>query len=442
MRFSCRTFTLITIASAAIALSTPRLVTAAAFGQQEVDQSRIIAIAAPRSGGSAHQLLILEQISDTRPCWSESGSNPVIVDPLLVNFDFTGICGRSTDSNGYSLRVNGEDLGLQYSLRVEQKNNDLVLVAAPSNPSDRNTPAVEIGRAYGITPGFARLILNPGWRFTKRVLGDRVLGHIYLTYEGTFPPGSVATTPPTPPTSYAFGDIASDIYAKEIQQAVQIGFISGFEDNTFRPQQSLTREQLVSMVLEALKRKPGVAITLPTTASGNPYIDVEAGRWSAAKIQFAKTNNIVSGYEDGSFRPTQPVTRAEMMAVLRRAAEYSRAQQGLSPDLQPTQQPIVFSDTAGHWANALITQMSAYCGVASPLNEQGTAFAPNSPVLRNYAAAATLRMFNCGTSTSTPPAAPPSTSAPSPAAPSTPTPSSTPAPIIPTPIVPAPPSSP
>lgn len=392
MKFPFQISTPIATASAALALlCMAPAVSAATFGQQEVEQERFIAIAAPRAGGSAHQLVILEQLSDERPCWDEFGSSPVIVDPLLVTFDFTGICGRSTDSNGYSIRVNGEDLGLQYSLRVLQQNNDLVLVAV----NDRSDTQVEVGRAYGTTTDFARLILNPGWRFTKRTLGDRVLGHIYLTYEGAFPPGSIAT-PPTPPPTYAFRDIARDTYADEIQQAVQVGFISGFEDSTFRPQEGLTREQLVSMVLEALSRQPGVTLNLPTAASGNPYSDVDASRWSAAKIQFAKNNNIVSGYEDGTFRPTQPVTRAEMMAVLRRAAEYSRAQQGLGAALPSTQAPIEFSDTTGHWAAALISQMSAYCGVASPVNEQGNVFAPNSPTLRNYAAAATLRMFNCG----------------------------------------------
>jgi hypothetical protein len=39
--------------------------------------------------------------------------------------------------------------------------------------------------------------------------------------------------------------------------------------------------------------------------------------------------------------------------------------------------------------------MSAYCGVASPLNETGNAFNPNQAARRNYAAAATLRMLNC-----------------------------------------------
>jgi hypothetical protein len=394
MRFPLRKRTAIAVATAMLAiLLTSHPVPASSFGQQEVDQSRFIAIAAPVSGGAGHQLLILEQLSDARSCWREFGSQPVIVDPVLTTFDFTGICGRSTDSNGYSVRVNGQDLGLEYNLRVLRRDNDLRLYAVTGT---RGQTEIEIGRAFGTTSNFARIYLNPGWRFTKRTLDDRTLGHVYLTYEGQFPPAPIANlTPPPPPTSFAFPDIANDTYANEIQQAVQIGFISGFQDNTFRPRETLTREQLVSMVLEALARVPGLNVTFPTAASGSPYRDVDASRWSAAKIQFARTNNIVSGYEDGTFRPTQPVTRAEMMAVLRRAAEFAKSRQGVSTALQPTQQPFTFSDTSGHWAESLISQMSAYCGVATPLNEAGTAFAPNSGTQRNYAAAATLRMLEC-----------------------------------------------
>lgn len=361
------------------------------FGQQELDQDRFIAVAAPVGSSGEHQLLILEQVTDERPCWSQSGSNPVIVDPLMLSFNFTGICSRSTDANGYSLRINGQDLALSYSFQIVDRPNDIVLVATLNDPTNRDAPDIEIGRTYGRTDGFAQIILDPGWRFTKRTLDNRVLGHVYLTYEGTLP--ETVVLPPA--TNYTVGDIAFDIYGKEIQQAIDTGFISGFEDNTFRPEETLTREQLVSMVLEALTRTPGLNLTLPATASGNPYSDVTASRWSAAKIQFARDNNIVSGYQDGTFRPTQPVTRAEMMAVLRRAAEYSLSQRGLSAELSPSQQPIAFSDISGSWAESLITQMSSYCGVATPLDERGNTFAPERPALRNYAAAATLRMFNC-----------------------------------------------
>ncbi|NEQ17128.1 MAG: S-layer homology domain-containing protein [Moorea sp. SIO3E2] len=189
--------------------------------------------------------------------------------------------------------------------------------------------------------------------------------------------------------------MANDVYGSEIEKAVAMGFIAGFQDNTFRPQGFLTREQLVSMVIEGLGKLPGATITVPTQASGRPYRDVEAGRWSAAKIQWARDNNIVSGYPDGTFRPNKSVTRAELMAVQKKAAEFAKSLQGQPGVLVSTESVTQFSDTEGHWAVALISEMSAYCQVASPLNERGNAFLPDSQARRNYAAAATLRMLNC-----------------------------------------------
>ncbi|MEB3359309.1 MAG: DUF3747 domain-containing protein [Synechococcales bacterium] len=375
-------------AAGAVAAVSPAI--AALFDQKEVDQNKFVAVAAPY-GQSAHQLLILEQISSERPCWRESGSAPVQVDPLLTQFDFTGICGRSTDSNGYSIRVDGEDLGLSYSLRVVRRNEDLVLIGSPLRAGN---PELEVARANGVTNGFAKLQLNPGWNFAKRLYNGQTLGHVYLTYNSAIPGVEQPGNPL--PADYAFPDIANDIYAAEIQDAVEVGFVAGFsEDNTFRPQQTLTREQLVSMVLEALDEIPDVELPLPAQASSNPYPDVNASRWSAAKIQFARDNNIISGYEDGTFRPSQVVTRAELMAVLRRAAEYGKSLQGEDATLWPSQDAFDFADTSAHWAAPVIDQMSSYCGVASPLNEAGRNFYPNSESQRNYAAAATLRMLNC-----------------------------------------------
>jgi len=371
----------------------------ATFGQADVNQDSFVAIAAPR-GESDHQLLVVEQISSNQACWSESGAAPTLVDPLLVNFDFTGICGRSTDSNGYSIRVDGQDLGLRYSLRAVERDEDLVLIGAPD---DRSADELIIGRANGTTDGFARLDLDPGWEFAKRTYNDRVLGHVYLAYDSALPiPDVNEPAVGDPPITdgdaiaYSFPDIANDVYAKDIQAAVDLGFVAGFyEDNTFRPQESLTREQIVSMVLGALEKMPGVELNVPTSVGANPYPDVVSSRWSAAKIQFAKDNNIVSGYQDGSFRPGQAVTRAELMAILRRAAEYGKGLQAQDQTLWPKQDSFEFVDTETHWASPVIDQMSSYCGVASPLNEAGRSFYPDSAAKRNYAATATLRMLNC-----------------------------------------------
>ncbi|MGJ3249883.1 MAG: DUF3747 domain-containing protein [Elainellaceae cyanobacterium] len=406
-RIRTKTLMIMAIASLGSLVSAPSL--AVNFGQQDVNQSRFVAIASP-VGASSHQLLILEQISDTRPCWREIGDNPTLIEPLLLNFDFTGICGRSTDSNGYSIRIAGDDLGLDYSLRIVNRDGNLVLLGAPFN---RQGQSFEIGRADGVASDYVKITLNPEWRFTKRTYNGRTLGHVYLTRATPLPspePEQPAPPDPEPPESAPpeseppepsqeaaqFRDIAGDVYAQDIRAAVELGFIAGFpEDNTFRPLASLTREQLVSMVLEALRTLPDAELTIPTQANQNPYPDVSASRWSAAKIQFARSANIVSGYPDGSFRPTQAVTRAELIAILRRAAEYGKSLQSQSNTLEATQDPAQFADISNHWAASLITDMSAYCGVASPYNEQGSNFLPNQSAQRNYAAAATLRLVRC-----------------------------------------------
>jgi hypothetical protein len=196
----------------------------AQFEQQEIDQSRFIVLAAP-GGDIGYKLLILEQIKDSRPCWSETGSNPSTVDPLLLSFDFTGICNRIVDSNGFSVRTAGQDQALQYSLRLEPAGNDLVLIAASNTQRD---VGVEIGRTNGLPAGFSRIVLNPGWRLTRRAFNGRAVGHIYLTYDQ--PMETVATIrrgssrrpapsliPIAPPTSTSAPDREIDPMAPTIQ---------------------------------------------------------------------------------------------------------------------------------------------------------------------------------------------------------------------------------
>lgn len=149
------------------------------FGQQEVDQSKFIAIAVPFAEGKQYNLIILEQISSTQACWQENADQPGVIEPLLLQFDFTGICGRNTDSNGYSIRQAKQDFALDYRLAVVKQNGNLVLMGYPSrNP---HAPQLKIGQTQGIPDGFLKIKLEPGWRFTKRTYNGKTLGHIYFT---------------------------------------------------------------------------------------------------------------------------------------------------------------------------------------------------------------------------------------------------------------------
>ena len=137
--------TLVTTAAVVLAgLTAAPLARAQQFDQQPIDPSLAIAIASPVRDGAFYNLMILQQIPNQRQCWQEQGpgdgpgDGPVVVDPLLLDFDFTGACDRSTDGNGYSVRINGQDLGVQYRLEISPRQNDLVLFARPTR--DRSAP--------------------------------------------------------------------------------------------------------------------------------------------------------------------------------------------------------------------------------------------------------------------------------------------------------------
>lgn len=152
-------------------------VKASQFTETLIDQTQVIAIARPY-GEQKYDLLVIEQVPKKKQCWAENGMNPVVVDPLSLNFDFTGHCRRATDSNGYSVRIDGTDYGLEYLMRIVPRGNELVLVATSRTGK---APELVIGSTQGLTPGFMKIILKPGWQFTKRTFNNKPLGHFYFS---------------------------------------------------------------------------------------------------------------------------------------------------------------------------------------------------------------------------------------------------------------------
>ncbi|MGA1626703.1 MAG: DUF3747 domain-containing protein [Prochlorothrix sp.] len=151
---------------------------ASEFTETAIEQIQVIAVARPYGTETTkYDLLVIEQIPDKKQCWQTSGATPALVDPLLLNYDFTGHCRRATDSNGYSVRIDGQDYGLEYLLRLVPRDNELVLVATSRTGK---APELVLGSTKGIASGFMQVQLNPGWQFTKRTYQGKVLGHFYI----------------------------------------------------------------------------------------------------------------------------------------------------------------------------------------------------------------------------------------------------------------------
>jgi hypothetical protein len=149
---------------------------AGVFQSQPLEQERLAVLGQP-VGNQDWKLLVLEQLKPQPKCWEERRDG--LIDPALNRFNFSGICSRYLDSNGYSLRVGDDDVSPRYRLRLESQGNTLVLLAmSGSHPTE-----LVVGR--GTIPlrdrsGFVALKLEPGWQLERRMYGERSLSHVYF----------------------------------------------------------------------------------------------------------------------------------------------------------------------------------------------------------------------------------------------------------------------
>ena len=146
--------------------------------------------------------------------------------------------------------------------------------------------------------------------------------------------------------------------------AYDLPYITGYEDNTFRPEAQITRAEATTAIVRAAK--------LEQKSDGAPFDDV-FGHWAAEYIHTAADLNIVNGYEDGSFCPDVNITRAEFTKIIVRLCKY-----------EISQEKAVFSDVSEHWAEAYIATLAKNGKVTGYAD--GT-FHPDAPITRAEAVA-------------------------------------------------------
>ena len=134
------------------------------------------------------------------------------------------------------------------------------------------------------------------------------------------PAAQTATT--TPATAAKFTDIPASLWAYgDIESLSGLGYISGYPDSTFKPGNTITRAEFVSILGKALK-----------LAAYNPaapdFSDVAQGDWFYGSVEDAVYAGIVKGY-GGAFKPDDPITREEMAVILVKALN-EQAQAGSS----------------------------------------------------------------------------------------------------------------
>ena len=121
------------------------------------------------------------------------------------------------------------------------------------------------------------------------------------------------------PTAEAAGftDVADgDWYAEAVNWAAREGIVAGYEDNTFRPNDPITREQLAAMLMNYAAWK-GEDVSARADLSG--YNDAASvSSWAAKTVQWAVAEGLISGMPGNLLEPQGSATRAQVAAILQR----------------------------------------------------------------------------------------------------------------------------
>ena len=155
---------------------------------------------------------------------------------------------------------------------------------------------------------------------------------------GGSPGGGGPTTNPTTPPETSEIVVEPEAPLVSLNKEDHYAYMVGYPDNTFRPEGKVTREEVATVFYKLLDEQSRTSMT----TKANKFSDLEVDRWSCTPISTLAVSNIITGYEDGTFRPGNVITRAELATI---ASKFDN----LSPF-----ESNKFSDVAGHWANTFI----------------------------------------------------------------------------------------
>ena len=166
-------------------------------------------------------------------------------------------------------------------------------------------------------------------------------------YTFTMPSGGVTVDVTFIPEDWPFVDVTEDKwYYDAVAYVYQQGIMVGMSETTFEPNTTVNRAQVVQMLYN-LEGQPQVS-------GDSGFSDIRDDQWYAKAVAWASANDVVAGYEDGTFRPTRAVTREEFAQILYNYAKFKGYDLSASADLgkfPDSGQVSSWAETALGWAN-------------------------------------------------------------------------------------------
>ena len=163
--------------------------------------------------------------------------------------------------------------------------------------------------------------------------------------------------------------------AEKLNDSDHFAYIIGYPDGEVKPNGWITREEVATVFFRLLTEEYRNLWFSKT----NSFTDVEENRWSNVAISTLANGGVIEGYEDGSFKPGEPITRAEFTAIASRL------------DTMIQDATHSFTDVYNHWAEEYIANAVAKGWITG--YEDGT-FQLEDNITRAEAITITNRMMN------------------------------------------------
>jgi len=183
----------------------------------------------------------------------------------------------------------------------------------PSSPVDAHWALWEIEAAYaaGVVQGYSDGTYQPSSPVTRDQMA------VYISRSLVIPGGDAAIPDPVPPAT--FSDVASTHWAyKHIEYAVSQNVVKGYSDGTYKPDLVVDRGQMAVFVARAMVT-PGGDAGIPDPVPPPTFPDVLSDFWAYKQVEYCVGHGVVKGYDDGTYRPGDPVTRDQMAVYVARA---------------------------------------------------------------------------------------------------------------------------
>lgn len=116
-------------------------------------------------------------------------------------------------------------------------------------------------------------------------------------------------------TQAAFFDVTPSYpYFDAIEFVQEKGYVKGYDDGTYKPNDSINRAEFIKILIEARFSK--TRIDSCKLSSESLFVDVATTQWFASYVCLSKQEGIIGGYPDGTFRPGQSINLAEAAKII------------------------------------------------------------------------------------------------------------------------------